>query len=127
MKLLLDSHYAFWWQTGDARLTRRAQRFIESADAVAVSHVTLWEFTIKAGLGRIQIDLLVFAAQAEAMGFEWLPIGVDHILALRHVEVIEGHRDPFDRMLVAQSRATLRTLITADATLARYGELVTVM
>lgn len=108
MKLLLDSHYAFSWQTGDARLTKRAQRFIKGADAMAVSHVTLWEFTIKAGLGRTQINLPVLAAQVEAMGFEWL-LGVDHSLALRHEETIEGHRAPFDRMLAAQSRATLLT------------------
>jgi PIN domain nuclease of toxin-antitoxin system len=127
MKLLLDSHYAFWWQTGNPRLTPMAQRFIASAESVAVSHATVWEFAIKAGLGRIQIDLPVFAAQVEALGFEWLPIRIEHLLELRQLEAIEGHRDPFDRLLIAQSRVSLRTLVTADAKLSTYGDLVHVL
>lgn len=127
MKLLLDSHYAFWWQTGNPRLTPTVQRFIASAESVAVSHATVWEFAIKAGLGRIQIDLPVFAAQVDAMGFEWLPIRIEHLLELRHLEAIEGHRDPFDRLLIAQSRVSLRTLVTADAKLSTYGDLVHVL
>lgn len=52
MKLLLDTHFAFWWQTGDARLTDKVQRLVENADEVFISRVSLWELAIKAGLGN---------------------------------------------------------------------------
>lgn len=127
MKLLLDTHFAFWWQTGDARLAPRTRQLVEEAEAVFVSRVSLWELTIKAGLGRVQIDLPVFAAQVDAMGFAWLDIGNAHILRLAELPVFDDHKDPFDRMLVAQSLVEPLILLTVDGKLGRYGSTVKVV
>ena len=94
---------------------------------MAVSHVTLWKLTVKAGLGRIAIDLPVFAVQVEAMGFEWLPITLEHITALSQLPQLVDHRDPFDRLLIAQSRASLRSFVTINEVLGGYGKMVRVM
>jgi PIN domain nuclease of toxin-antitoxin system len=127
MKLLLDTHFAFWWQTGDPRLGAEVIGLVERADAVYVSQVSLWELTIKAGLGRLRIDLPVFASQVEAMGFAWLSIDNAHILTLAELPTFDDHRDPFDRLLVAQSLSEPLILLTVDDKLGRYGSTVRVV
>lgn len=124
MKLLLDTRFAFWWQTGDARVTAPVRQMVEAAEAVFVSRASLWELAIKAGLGRLHIDLPVFAAQVEAMGFAWLDIRNPHLLRLAELPVFDDHRDPFDRLLVAQSLVEPLILLTADGKLERYGSTV---
>lgn len=124
MRLLLDTHFALWWQTGDPRVTDAVCQLVETADEILVSQVSLWELTIKAGLGKLRIDLPVFAEQVEAMGFTWLPIDNAHILKLADLPNFEDHRDPFDRLLVAQSLAEPLILLTIDAKLARYGSTI---
>ena len=127
MRLLLDTHFALWWQTGDPRVTDEVRQLFETADEVLVSQVSLWELTIKAGLGKLRIDLPVFAEQVEAMGFAWLPIDNAHILKLADLPSFDDHRDPFDRLLVAQSLAEPLILLTVDGKLARYGSTVRVI
>lgn len=127
MRLLLDTHFAFWWQTGDARVTPQVRSLVQAADEVFVSSVSLWELTIKAGLGRVRLELPVFAHQVDAMGFSWLPIRNEHILALADLPHHDDHRDPFDRLLVAQSRSEPLILLTVDSKLARYGATVRVV
>lgn len=127
MRLLLDTHFALWWQTGDPRVTDEVRQLVETADEVLVSQVSLWELTIKAGLGKLRIDLPVFAEQVEAMGFAWLPIDNAHILKLADLPSFDDHRDPFDRLLVAQSMAEPLILLTVDGKLARYGSTVRVI
>lgn len=124
MRLLLDTHFALWWQTGDPRVTDQVRQLVDAADEVFVSRVSLWELAIKAGLGRLRIDLPVFAVQVEAMGFTWLPINNAHILKLADLPSFDDHRDPFDRLLVAQSMVEPLLLLTADGKLARYGSTV---
>jgi len=127
MRLLLDTHFALWWQTGDPRVTDEVRKLVETADEVLVSQVSLWELTIKAGLGKLRIELPVFAEQVEAMGFAWLPIDNAHILKLADLPSFDDHRDPFDRLLVAQSLAEPLILLTVDGKLARYGSTVRVI
>jgi PIN domain nuclease of toxin-antitoxin system len=126
MRLLLDTHLAFWWQTGDCRLSREARHLVEnSLEPVLVSRVSLWELTIKANLGKLHIHLPTFAVQVEAiMGFTWLPIENSHILQLTHLPQFADHKDPFDRLLVAQSLSESLILLTVDAKLTLYGETV---
>lgn len=127
MRVLLDTHFAFWWQTGDCRITPDVLALVDAADEVLVSSVSLWELTIKAGLGKVRIDLRVFADQVEAMGFVWLPIANSHILKLAELPQFDEHRDPFDRLLVAQSLSEPLILIAADSKLARYGSTIRVV
>ena len=128
MKLLLDTHFAFWWQTGSPRLSSTVRHIIENeAEAVYVSRVSLWELAIKAGIGKLQIELPVFAHQVTAMGFFWLAIENAHILTFARLTQFADHKDPFDRLLVAQSLTEPLILLTADSKLKRYGETVKVV
>lgn len=127
MRLLLDTHFAFWWQTGDPRVTEEVRSVAEAADEVFVSSVSLWELTIKAGLGKVRIDLSAFAEQVESMGFTWLSIENTHILKLTDLPTFDDHRDPFDRLLVAQSMSEPLILLTVDGKLARYGSTVRII
>ena len=122
MRLLLDTHLAFWWQTGDRRLTDEIRQLVESGtESALVSRVSLWELAIKASIGKLCIDLPAFAAQVERLGFSWLPIDNAHILQLNQLPTFADHKDPFDRLLVAQSRSEPLILLTVDAKLSRYG------
>lgn len=116
MRLLLDTHVLIWWDEG-APLSEEAASAIREAEQVYVSAVTGWEITIKASLGRLETTRSVVDAVTES-GFEELPVRLTHALA------VEGlpwhHRDPFDRMLVAQAREEGLTLVSRDRALRRY-------
>jgi PIN domain nuclease of toxin-antitoxin system len=116
MRLLLDTHILIWWDEG-ARLTDRAMDAIRSADQVYVSAVTGWEIAIKASLGRLKTTRSVAGAVTES-GFEELPVRLHHAQAIR--DLPWHHRDPFDRMLVAQAREEGLTLVTRDEALGLY-------
>ena len=128
MRLLLDTHVALLAITDDARLTASARDLITADDAeVFISAVVLWEIAIKHGLGRRGPNAMpVSAAQAqiwfEASNFRALPITAAHTLAVEGLA--PHHADPFDRLLVAQAMTEPMHLVTHDAALAAYGELV---
>ena len=128
MKLLLDTHLAFWWQTGDRRLGIEARQLIETNEQTTfVSRVSLWELVIKEKTGKLNIELPKFARQVEEMGFAWLPIENEHLLQLAELPVFADHKDPFDRLLVAQSLSEPLILLTRDARLTRYGTTIRVV
>ena len=79
---------------------------------------------IKVNLGRLSVDLTVLKEQVQAEGFQWLAISNEHLLEVARLETIEGHRDPFDRLLVAQSRVEPLLLFTCDQALQAYGNCV---
>lgn len=118
MRLLLDTHVVLWWVTGDRRLTKTTRTRIEKASEVGVSAASLWEIAIKRGLGRIDVDLDELRAAVEADGFEEIPITWDD--AVRVAALPALHRDPFDRILVAQSIAGSWQLLTRDLAVLRY-------
>lgn len=128
MNLLLDTHCVFWWLVEPARVSSKLRELVRNApDRVLVSHVSLWELAVKRSAGKLQLDVVRFAEQVAATGFEWLPITREHILACDALVVRPDHRDPFDRLLVAQAGREAVQLITADRALAAYGETVTVI
>ena len=116
MRLLLDTHVLIWWDEG-ARLTAAARSAIETADQVYVSAVSGWEIALKASLGKLRPRRTLAQALADS-GFEELP------LRLRHTEILMRlpalHRDPFDRMLVAQALSDRLTLVSRDRKLSQY-------
>jgi len=117
MRLLLDSHVALWWLDGNTAIGATCRSLIEQADEAFVSVVTPWELGIKRALGKLTMpDGLADAL--EAGGFRSLAISADH--AELAPTLPPHHRDPFDRMLVAQARLEALSLVTADQLLSRY-------
>lgn len=117
MSLLLDTNVLLWWLAADARLTPRAQRAIADDPDAVVSAVSVWEIAIKRGLGKLDVDDTVYD-RITASGFRLLPVLFAHAVEVEGLPVV--HRDPFDRMLVAQARHEGLALVTADRRLASY-------
>lgn len=117
MRLLLDSHAFLWFVSGDRRLSPAARAAIEDCSEAWLSHASIWELAIKHAAGRLTLrDPL--PEMADRGGFLLLAIAVRHIEAA--VRLPFHHRDPFDRMLVAQAIEEGLTLATEDETLHRY-------
>lgn len=117
MRILLDSHVALWWLEGSASLGVQARQLIEHADEAYFSAVTPWELGIKRALGKLTMpDGLVHALQSG--GFIPLSITAGH--AERASALPGHHRDPFDRMLVAQAQLEALALVSADQTIRDY-------
>lgn len=118
-RILLDTHLLLCAFAAPERLPIRARKRIDVSE-VFVSAASIWEVSIKASLGKIQADASLLLAEIEPAGFTLLPISGDHAVAVGLLPSI--HRDPFDRMLVAQARTEPLILLTNDAALAGYGE-----
>jgi len=125
MRLLLDTHIVLWVMQGASQLSPQARRLIDGADQVYVSSVSLWEASIKAGLGKLKVDMDLLDRRLRDTAMLPLPMTWDHAAALRGLPRLHG--DPFDRMLVAQAVSEPMHLLTHDAALARYTSLVTVV
>lgn len=125
MRLLLDTHLILWWQGMRNKVPMQARELIEdSEDPVYVSRASLWELAIKVGQGKLHLDLPRFCERIQDDGFSWLTIENAHLLTFARLPQFDDHKDPFDRLLVAQSLSEPLILVTADSKLARYGETV---
>jgi PIN domain nuclease of toxin-antitoxin system len=122
MRMLLDTHIFLWAVTGSKRLAPDARRLLEAADYVHVSAASIWEIAIKARLGRIDADPRALAEIIEPSGFLKLPVKAAHAAVV--AELPAHHGDPFDRLLIAQAMVEPLRLVTSDAALARYSDLV---
>jgi PIN domain nuclease of toxin-antitoxin system len=128
MRLLLDTQIAVWWQIESRSVPEAARKLVRETDGpVYLSRVSLWELAIKASLGRLRLDLPKFCKRIIDDGFDWLDISQEHLLAVAGLPLHDDHKDPFDRLLVAQSLTEPLILLTADAKLARYGSTVRVV
>lgn len=116
MALLLDTHAFLWFINDDARLSRHAaERIGDPAERVVVSVVTAWEITIKMSIGKLTLDrplVRLWPESIEANSFDELDVIAAHIFALEALPL--HHRDPFDRLLIAQARAEALTIVSAD-------------
>ena len=122
MRLLLDTHVFLWAVAGSALLKPAARHAIESADEVYVSAASIWEVAIKSRLGKIEADVDELVAAIDASGFLELPVSAAHAAGVARLAL--HHDDPFDRLLIAQALAEPLKLLTADAVLARYSDVV---
>lgn len=115
--LLLDTLVFLWWRTDSPRLLAEAREAIAGAELVFVSAASAWEAAIKQRLGRL--DLAAdFAAGVDNSGFDRLSVGFLH--AKETLLLPDHHRDPFDRMLIAQARVERLTLVTHDRQIEPY-------
>lgn len=121
MKLLLDTHVLLWFQAGDPALPRVAEQAIRSeANEVYMSMVSFWEIGLKHGIGKLplRVPLDTFFNTITDAPFQVLPLARPHILAASALPL--QHRDPFDRMLIAQAMHEGMQLITVDAQFRAY-------
>jgi len=119
-RLLLDTHAWLWWQADDPRLGVATRRMLQHASEVRFSAASAWEIGIKLTLGKLSLprDADISAALADS-GFLPLAVDIAHAQGVQRLPPL--HRDPFDRMLVAQARIEGLTLVTADRQLGAYG------
>ncbi len=121
MKLLLDTHLLLWAAGQPSRLTAAARRLIDApANVLLFSSASIWEVAIKRGLGRrdFQADPRLLRRGLLDNGYSELPILSEHVVAIESLPPI--HKDPFDRLLVAQATVEGFTLLTADSVVAQY-------
>lgn len=128
--LLLDTQLVLWWLGGDKRLPEQVVDRVRTPGAdVFISFVSLWEMAIKKNIrasnGKMKLELPVRLEDVEqvvvAAGFQWLQLKISHIVEVGQLETCKDHKDPFDRLLVAQSRAESMEFLTTDNGLKFYG------
>ena len=121
MRLLLDTHLLLWAAGPSPRLSARARRLIDNSEnELVVSTASLWEIAIKSGLKRANfpIDAALFRRNLLNNSYQELAVAGEHAVALASLPPL--HKDPFDRMLVAQSIVEGITLLTSDPRVAQY-------
>lgn len=118
MKLLLDTHAALWFLSGDARLSENARRHLtDESNLVLLSAAVVWEVAIKRSLGKLDVPEEYLSLLLGA-GVQTLAMSVDHAAAVERLP--PHHRDPFDRMLVAQAAIEGAALVSRDDALRPY-------
>jgi len=123
LRALLDTHALLWWLSDDPALTRTARKIIsEPKNTLIVSAASAWEIATKVRLGKLSTgaDLVSdFSSQIEREGFQLLAIAAEH--GIRAGMLPGPHKDPFDRMLIAQSQAENTPIISNEVVFERYG------
>jgi PIN domain nuclease of toxin-antitoxin system len=123
LRALLDTHTLLWWILEDSALTQTARETIaETNNTMLVSAASAWELAIKFRLGKLpRAEDLVsnFSSEVEREGFQLLPISPEH--GIRAGLLPGSHKDPFDRMLIAQSQAENTPIISNETVFEAYG------
>ena len=124
MRVLLDTHLLLWALSSPEKLSKRTRQRIDSSEVFA-SAASIWEVSIKSALGKLKADPNEVLAGLEPAGLNHLPIVGGH--AAKVVQLPPIHKDPFDRLLVAQARFEPMILLTDDDVLGGYGDFVEVV
>lgn len=125
MRLLLDTHIFLWYISDDKYLSSFATSKIKSATRVFISSASIWEIAIKIKRGKFKADIEEIVAAIGKSGFLELPVSCSHVIKTCSLNNV--HKDPFDRILVAQAIAEPLTLISADIKLKDYSDLVEIV
>ncbi len=133
MKLLLDTHIFVWWAEEPEKLSRRALALCQDPDnTLVVSVASIWEIQIKHQLGKAEyvvatpLDELI-ESQREQNDVAILPVESTHVLALQNLPIYPTHKDPFDRLLIAQAIVEGGTLLSADDKMHKHSYPVTLL
>ena len=118
MNLLLDSHCLLWWLGGMSISEQAEEAIADLTNEVYVSAASIWELEIKSALGKLTVEGDVFR-EIETAGLTWLPITASHGRAAARLPM--HHRDPFDRMLIAQAQLEGCSIVTRDSRFAEYS------
>ena len=123
MNLLLDTHVFIWWSISTQNLSSQAAKLIADTDnALFLSLASVWEMQIKIQLGKLDLDVTLselIQKQQEVNSLNLLPIKVNHIYALTNLA--DRHKDPFDRLIIAQSIVENIDLISIDKVFDKYS------
>jgi PIN domain nuclease of toxin-antitoxin system len=122
MRILIDTQIFIWAVMGIENLSVQAREIILNATNVFVSAASIWEIAIKTRLGRLEGDPKEFVASIEQSGFKELAISARHAAMVHDLPL--HHRDPFDRLLIAQALSEPLRLLTADKALSQYSDLI---
>jgi len=117
MSLLLDTHVVLWWLTDDATLSNDIKARLDHDPDVYLSPATVWEVAIKQAIGKL-LEPANLPERIRDSGFRELHLTSEHAIAAGRLPLI--HRDPFDRMLVAQAQCEDLTLVTRDSDIHKY-------
>jgi PIN domain nuclease of toxin-antitoxin system len=122
MRVLLDTHTLIWWATDDPKLSRKARSILSSLESeVFVSAASAWELSTKMRIGKLpglEAFAAEFPARIQALGFAYLAIQVEH--GQRAGLLPGNHRDPFDRMLIAQAQAENMPIVSNERVFDAY-------
>src|SRR5437763_12881029 len=122
MRALLDTHAFLWFVRDDKRLSQRARELIEDSDSeLLLSAASAWEIIINVGTGKLKLqsEVETFLKEQLALNFiEPLPIRLEHVLAISRLP--SHHRDPFDRLIIAQGITEGLPIVSNDAEFTRY-------
>jgi len=123
MRLLLDTHVFLWWNEANPRLSGRVYKLLsDPRNRLFLSVVSAWEIVLKIHIRKLKLPspaAVYIPARLAHYGIEVLPLGLDHVLAAEDLPA--HHRDPFDRMLVAQGQVERLPVVTHDPQIRRYG------
>jgi len=118
IRLLLDTHVYIWSVAKDRKMPTDFRELIAEADQVFVSTASIWELSIKSARGKLEPDGERAIDELEGQPVTVLPVQLKHALAVRNMPDL--HRDPFDRLLVAQARTEVLRFLTVDSELSEY-------
>jgi PIN domain nuclease of toxin-antitoxin system len=122
MRILLDTHILYWWFYETSKLSKNAVALVREAEEVFVSSASLWEIAIKARLGKIGAEPQDLLRRIEKNDFIELPVFFRHAALVPQLPL--HHADPFDRLLIAQAISEPLHLVTVDARLRPYSDLI---
>jgi PIN domain nuclease of toxin-antitoxin system len=121
--MLLDTHTLLWFLNNDSRLPVSVRQKIEETELVFVSVISIWEIAIKINIGKLNIQTSFEAIKENmnALNIQELPVVFDDSLTYTGLPLLKEHKDPFDRMIVAQAMRRSLTLVSADKKLDAYS------
>lgn len=122
MNILIDTHIALWSMYDDSRLNKHSRELLANENnTILVSHVSAWEIALKSSIGKLSIPTSEFLNDSAAMGFRELPLRKQHIINLPNIPAgSDGHKDPFDRMLIAQADSEGIKFLSEDSKILKY-------
>ena len=126
MMLLIDTHIALWVALDLAKMPAAARQRIANASVVYVSAVSLWEIGMKMSTGKLRLPMSMSGLEAKLVASNFVPLALTWSHAIRSHDVAPFHRDPFDRLLLAQAVTEPLHLLTTDEALKSYSSLVIV-
>lgn len=123
MKYFLDTHSFLWYLLGDSKLSITAKDIIDTRKDLYLSIASLWEIAIKINIGKLQINRPIedIIAELQYINIQVLPITVEDINLYSELPLLPNHRDPFDRMLIAQAMNHSLVLISRDVAFDAYS------